>query len=104
MTMTNAQRVAAEADATVRSLIAGVEPDAAEPIQRGDVFDTAVGVARSYMIGGGGPTTHATVVPDPMETGALMVLVDVHGSEAREHRVITGPVASRIAAALRAAA
>lgn len=103
-TLTDPQRVAAEADAAVLSLTAGVQPDAVEPLGSGDVYDKRPGLATAYMIGGGGPTSYATVLPDPLGgRGDVMILVDVYGWGEREHRVITGAVAHKIAAALRAA-
>lgn len=95
------QRIDAQADATVRSLTAGIEPDAEEPIQRGDVYDVVRTPAIRYLIGGGGPSSFATVISDGEED---LVLVEVSGWSERAFRVIHGRTATRIGVALAAAA
>lgn len=100
--MTDQMRVEEEVTATVKMLVAGVAPDAVEPISRGDVYDVQRGTATAYMIGGGGPTSYAVVVPDPM--GGVLVLVTVHGWSERAHRVLSGPDAAKVASALHRAA
>ena len=98
--MSNQHIVDGEADSIVRNLTAGVGPDPTEDqrITRADIYDTQPVIGTRYMIGGGGPTSHAVVMPD--QDGAPMVLIEVtlHSSE-RALRSIHGRVAQRIAEA-----
>lgn len=104
MTTTDQNRVDAEADAIVRNLTAGVGPDPTEDqrITSADIYATEPVKGVRYMIGGGGPTSHATALDDPF--GNRMVLIEVHGWSEHAVRVIRGQAAERIARDLARAA
>jgi hypothetical protein len=90
-------RVDEEADAIVANLTAAVgdDPTEDERITSADIYDTTHVAGTRYMIGGGGPTSHLTVIDDAF--GHTIVLVEVHGWSENALRVIRGRDAAKIA-------
>lgn len=92
-------RVEAEAEATIRLLTV---PNPEEPFGPSDVYDYEPLrlTGHRYLLGGGGPTTYATVLPDGDHD---LVLISVDGWGERAHRVIAGAEGDRVAKALQQA-
>lgn len=87
-------RIEGDADDQVRTLIEGVKPDAVEPIQRGDVYDSEALTGWTYMLGGGGPTTYGHCIGSG-SSARVIVEVTLHSGQ-HALRVIDGPVAATI--------